>query len=158
MKNNSNRENLARIVDPYVGIGYALELLGQSDYHRAKDLGEYFASQILPPLSNQQIKFYTTPQGYPCGMVSWARLSREIKEEVHETGRSLKLEEWNCGTHVFINDFIALTNDARPIISDMMCNVVPDVSSASSIRRHSDGSVKKINYWTKRIFGDRHPK
>ena len=150
MKNNSN-EFQNKLVDPYVGIGFALELLKASPYHRNKELGAYFRSQILQPLTIKQIKFYTTMDGLPCGMIVWARISEEVRREIHLTGRSLSSNEWSCGKHVFINDFIDMANNSRAMIRDMMSNVVPDAKIASSLRRNSDGSVRKVNRWSRRL-------
>jgi cytolysin-activating lysine-acyltransferase len=45
-------------VDCYSGVGYALELLAQSEYHRQFPVGDYLRVEILPPLWHGQIRFY----------------------------------------------------------------------------------------------------
>jgi cytolysin-activating lysine-acyltransferase len=134
-------------LDLYLSLGYTLELLTISDYHKTYSVHEYFSRQILPPLALGQVKFYLDEDGSPVGMVSWARISEEVKEDLLESERPLKPSEWGSGEHVFINDFIATRKNSRHIIRDMMTNEVPDAATASSLRRNPDGSVNKINRW-----------
>jgi cytolysin-activating lysine-acyltransferase len=141
-------------IDPYVSVGCALELLRQSSYHKKFSLGAYFHNQILPPLSKQQIRFYFLDDNILCGMVIWAMISDQVESELHQTGRQLKTEEWDCGNIMFINDFISKGMRPQKIITDMMTNVVPSALYASSIRRHVDGSIRKVNRWSKREFAN----
>jgi cytolysin-activating lysine-acyltransferase len=85
-------------------------------------------------------------------MVIWAMISGQVESELHETGRQLSPEEWDCGDLLFINDFVAKGIRSQEIIRDMMTNVVPNALYASSIRRRPDGSIRKVNRWTKRQF------
>lgn len=134
-------------VDDYTSVGYALELLAQSDYHRQFELGDYFSMEILPPISCNQVRFYLTPEGWPTAMVTWAWLSEEVEKDVLCTGRALESNEWKCGDKLFCNDWITPYKNLREVVYDISHNVFPD-QVATSVRRYSDGSVRSINRWT----------
>jgi len=134
-------------IDCYSGVGYALELLAQSEYHRQFPVGDYLRVEILPPLWQGQIRFYLSPQGFPTGMITWAWLSNEVLQDVLASGRALSPDEWNCGSQHFFNDWITPHNNIREIMQDMTTNVFPD-TIATSLRRNPDGSVRRINRWT----------
>lgn len=134
-------------IDYYASAGYALELLAQSPYHKQHKMGDYFRVEILPALWAQQVRFYVTDKAVPTAMVSWAWLSEEVEQEVHTTGRALTRDEWNCGDRLFCNDWITPYKNIREVAHDMTHNVFPD-QTATSLRRHQDGSVRRINRWT----------
>lgn len=134
-------------VDCYSGVGYAVELLAQSEYHRQFPIGDYLRVEILPPLWLGQIRFYVSRQGLPTGMVTWAWLSDEVLQDVLTSGRALAPDEWNCGSQHFFNDWVTPHTNVREIMHDMTHNVFPD-TIATSLRRYPDGSVRRINRWT----------
>ncbi|MYG25465.1 MAG: toxin-activating lysine-acyltransferase [Boseongicola sp. SB0677_bin_26] len=134
------------IVDLYAGVGYALELLARSEYHRTRKLGDYFRAEILPALWCGQFRFHVTDKWVPTAMVTWAWLSREVEREVHATGRALLQNEWKCGNRLFINDWIAPYGNIRALTHDIGNNVFPD-DVATSLRRNPDGSVRRVCRW-----------
>lgn len=134
-------------IDHYASVGYALELLSQSEYHRQFPLGDYFRAEILPALWCGQARFYLTPEGVPTALVTWAWLSAEVERDVHATGRSLVRDEWNCGERHFFNDWITPYGNVREVMFDITHTVFPDMV-ATSLRRHHDGTVRRINRWT----------
>ncbi len=134
-------------LDEYTQVGFALELLAQSDYHQQYSVGDYFRTEILPPIWTNQVRFYLTAEGVPTAMMTWAWLSQEVEQEMHQTGRSLEQDEWQSGERLFFNDWIAPYGNIRSVMHDIATNVFPD-KTATSIRRNMDGSIRKINYWT----------
>ncbi|MBK5933385.1 cytolysin-activating lysine-acyltransferase [Rhodovulum imhoffii] len=134
-------------IDYYASVGYALELLAQSEYHRQFKLGDYLRVEILPALWCGQARFYVTNEGIPTAMVTWAWLSPEVERDVHKTGRALANEEWNCGDRLFFNDWITPFDNIREVLHDMTHNIFPD-EVATSLRRNHDGTVRRINRWT----------
>ncbi|MEC4766474.1 toxin-activating lysine-acyltransferase [Halomonas sp. CUBES01] len=134
-------------IDYYTSVGYALELLAQSEYHRQFELGDYFCTEILPPLGCNQARFYVTSEGLPTGMVTWAWLSEEVERDVHATGRALEQGEWSSGDRLFFNDWITPYGNTREIVYDMTHNLFPNYI-ATSLRRRHDGSVRSIKRWT----------
>lgn len=130
-------------IEPYAAVGYALELLARSALHRKFATHAYLAVEILPPLSRRQVRFYLTGEGAPVAMVTWARLDDAVEAEILDTGRALRAHEWNCGKRLFINDFVAPYGTARHIARDLEKHVFPG-ESASGIRRHADGTVRRI--------------
>ena len=134
-------------LDEYASAGFALELLAQSPYHKRHKLGDYFRTEILPALWVNQARFYLTEEGVPTAMVTWAWLNKEVEKDVHETGRSLTHDEWQCGDRLFCNDWITPYNNIREVLHDMKNNIFPN-HIATSLRRNQDGSVRRINRWT----------
>ena len=133
-------------IDLYAGVGYALELLAQSEYHRTRRLGDYFRTEILPALRCGQSRFHVTEDCVPTALVTWAWLSKEVETDVHATGRALFHDEWMCGDRLFINDWIAPYGNVRALTHDIGNNVFPD-NVATSLRRNPDGSVRRVNRW-----------
>lgn len=134
-------------IDDYAGVGYTLELLAQSEYHRQFKLGEYFRVEILPALWCGQTRVYLTNEGIPTAMVTWAWLTKEVERDVHTTGRALTQEEWTCGDRLFFNDWITPYDNIRDVVHDMTHIIFPD-QIATSLRRNPDGSVRRVNRWT----------
>lgn len=134
-------------IDYYASVGYALELLARSEYHRQFSLGSYFRVEILPAFWCGQVRFYLTPEGVPTAMVTWARLTPEVQTEVHATGRALAGKEWTGGDRLFFNDWITPYGNTREVLHDMTHNIFPN-EIATSLRRNQDGSVRRINRWT----------
>ncbi|WP_299202176.1 toxin-activating lysine-acyltransferase [uncultured Tateyamaria sp.] len=135
-------------LDYYLSTGYALDLLARSPYHKQQQLGHYFRTEILPPLWENQVKFYVTKNYIPTAMVTWAWLNEDVERDVHGSGRTLKHEEWNCGRRLFFNDWITPYGNVREVLHDVLRNLFPDEKSATSIRRNMDGSVRRICRWT----------
>ena len=134
-------------IDYFASVGYALELLAQSPYHRQHTLGDYFRAEVLPALWAGQCRFYVTQEGLPTAMVTWAWLSEDVEREIHASGRSLSRSEWACGDRLFFNDWITPYGNIREVAHDMTHNIFPD-QIATSLRRNMDGSVRRINRWT----------
>mgnify|MGYP000235823331 FL=1 len=134
-------------IDYYASVGFALELLAQSPYHKEQELGEYFETEILPALWANQVRFYLTDKGIPTAMVTWAWLSQDVEDEVLSTGRALEEDEWNSGDRLFFNDWITPYANIRDVLHDMTHNIFPD-EIATSLRRNQDGTVRRINRWT----------
>ena len=134
-------------INHYASVGYALELLAQSEYHRQFKLGDYFRVEILPALWSGQTRFYLTNEGVPTALVTWAWLSVEVEGAVHTKGRALTENEWNCGDRLFFNDWITPYGNIRDVLHDMTHHVFPD-EVATSLRRSPDGSVRRVSRWT----------
>lgn len=134
-------------VDCYASVGYALELLSRSDYHGKFSLGTYFRTEILPAIWSGQARFHVTAEGVPTALVTWAWINPGVESALHETGRSLSEDEWNCGDKLFCNDWITPYGNIREVVHDMTQVVFPN-AFATSLRRRPDGSVRRINRWT----------
>ncbi|MEO1494582.1 MAG: toxin-activating lysine-acyltransferase [Pseudomonadota bacterium] len=138
--------DLARSSDIYTFVGYAIELLSQSTYHRTLETGEILRDEILPPLGAHQFKLYLSERSSPEALVTWAWLSEDVEADVHRTGRALRADEWACGDRLFLCDWITPYDNMKFILKDFSESVFPD-HSATSIRRRSDRSVRRINRW-----------
>lgn len=134
-------------LDYYASMGFALELLAKSPYHRQQKVGDYIRIEIFPAIAANQIRFYMSEDDVPSALVTWAWLSKEVERDIHNTGRALARDEWNCGSRLFFNDWITPYNNIREVAHDMTHNIFAD-QVATSLRRNQDGSVRRINRWT----------
>lgn len=133
-------------LDYYASVGFALELLALSPYHKSLKTGDYFRTEILPALWANQARFYLTEEGMPTAMVTWAWLDAEVEKGILATGRALYQDEWQSGKRLFINDLIAPYDNSKEVIDDLKSNVFAD-HIATSIRRNTDGSIRHVNRW-----------
>lgn len=133
--------------DYYTRVGFALELLAQSEYHKQHPTGAYLRTEVLPALWHNQARFYLTEDGQPTAMVTWAWLSADVEKDIHTTGRALTDDEWNCGDRLFFNDWISPYGNIRHAMRDMTGNVFPN-EIATSLSRNQDGTVRKVCRWT----------
>ena len=65
-------------IDYHTSVGFAVEMLAKSPYHRGFKIGDYLAIEILPALWANQVRFYLTDEGIPTAMLTWALLSDAI--------------------------------------------------------------------------------
>jgi cytolysin-activating lysine-acyltransferase len=134
-------------IDHYARLGFAVELLSRSVYHRQLPLGPYLRTEILPPSHLGQCRFYLQDNGMPTALVTWAWLSQEVEADLHATGRALTWDEWTCGDRLFFNDWITPYDNVRAVAFDLTHNVFPD-RVATSLRRNADSTVRRVNRWT----------
>ena len=137
--------------DVLTALGMVIHQLAGSPYHQQFLLSRYLPVEILPALENGQVRCYSDLVGKPLGIVTWAWLEEDIVNEIHATGRSLSLQEWVGGNHLFFNDWITNKQAFRPAMNEM-CNVIFPCATASSLRRSLDGTVRRVNRWTGRHF------
>jgi len=78
-------------------------------------------------------------------MVTWAWLSDEVRDDIHKSGRVLSKQEWKSGDNLFFNDFVTPYGHLKEVIRDLK-NLFPN-EIATSLRRHQDSSVRKVNRW-----------
>ncbi len=128
-------------------MGWAVDLLGASDYHRTQKLCQYLAVEIIPPFLASQVRFWLSPDGIPVAFATWAFLTADCEEEVLRTGRALRDDEWTAGHRLFFNDWVSPYGHLREVVHDMTHHVFPD-HVATSLRRHTDGSKRRVNRWT----------
>ena len=133
-------------LDFYTCIGYSLELLANSKYHKQHKFGDYFRAEILPALRIGHARFYVAENGIPTGLVTWAWLSDQAQQEIHETGRAIAENEWQSGKNLFFNDFITPYGNMKEVLLDFTTNIFPN-EVATSLRRRPDGSIRRVNRW-----------
>lgn len=127
-------------------IGLAIHLLAGSPYHRQFPVARYLPVEILPPFRLGQAQIYLDARRRPVGLVTWARVSRDILCDVLATGRALQEDEWNSGSQVFINDWITEESAFRAVVTDVETRLFP-YEVATSLRRTPEGGVRRVNRW-----------
>ena len=137
--------------DIYSTIGAAIELNAVSKYHRQFSLYACVNLIILPAIKNKQIKLYYSDEQRPMALIIWAWFSNSVMESMcSPEGKVIEPHEWNCGSKLFISDFIAPYGNTKKIFKDVFTRVFPDENKAVSIRRNLDGSFRKKNTWIRK--------
>lgn len=139
--------------DFYTILGATTELMAASIYHRQRNLKTYFYFQILPAIRFEQLRVCFSTSGIPEALVTWAWLNDEIIDEIISSqDRSIEEVEWNCGSVLFFNDFIAPYGNMRAFFKHIFINIFPEENVGFSIRRNNDGSIRKKNIWYRHKF------
>jgi cytolysin-activating lysine-acyltransferase len=79
---------------------------------------EMLEDRIRPALLLRQFVYYTDTFGVPAAFSSWAWLSSAVLEDVLQTSRELRADEYNCGDLPFFCELIAPFGHCRTVISD----------------------------------------
>lgn len=132
--------------DMLTALGLAIHHLAQSPYHRQFPLFAYLPIEILPPLRAGQLRSYIGINGEPFGMIAWAKLSDDIRDDVHASGRPIQPNEWCSGPNPFVNDWISEAPAFAPMKAEIRDTIFPN-DIFTSIRRNSNGSVRRVNRW-----------
>jgi hemolysin-activating ACP:hemolysin acyltransferase len=135
--------------DALTALGVTIGQLATSPYHRQFKLSYYLPVEILPPLKASQLRCFLDAEGTPLGLTTWAWLSDDLRHDIHETGRALQPDEWTGGSHPFVNDWITEPRAFRAVMAEKRDVIFPD-HIVSSLRRHPDGSVRRVNKWVGR--------
>jgi hemolysin-activating ACP:hemolysin acyltransferase len=136
--------------DALTALGMAIQQLAISPYHQQFKLSYYIPVEILPSLRSKQVQCYLNADGNPLGLVTWAWLTEKVKQDIHVSGRALEIVEWSEGSHLFFNDWITVPTAFRTAMAHMTQTIFPN-EIASSLRRNSDGSVRRVNKWVGRM-------
>ncbi len=135
----------------YQNVGSSIILMSLSKYHSQFPLLDYLTVEILPPLNLKQYKLYYCDEKKPVGLVTWAWVSKHVSEQMLTTQKSLSFNEWRCGGHLYINDFICPFGNARKIFCDLRDNEFAHVKEATSLRRFQDRSLRRTNSWKRSV-------
>ncbi len=139
--------------DFYTILGATTELMAASIYHRQRNLKTYFYFQIFPAIRTGQIKIVFSTSDIPEALVTWAWLSDGIIEAMlSDQDEFIKGTEWNSGSILFFNDFIAPYGNMRAFFKHIFINVFPKEDVGFSVRRNNDGSIRKKNIWYRHKF------
>ncbi len=135
----------------YAQLGVCYELLAYSNTHNGFRAGRYLNLQLIPPLLSQQFRIYVNEKEEPVGLVTWGWVTALTKKEMIENSRNIRADEWHGGKHLLFNDFVAPWGGVRTIIADLTTNVFLK-HKAFSVRRNTDGTVRKVNHWIGKAF------
>ena len=135
--------------DALTALGMTIQQLSKTPYHQQFNLSYYLPVEILPALTAMQHMCFCDIEGVPLGLVTWAWLAERTKNAVHKTGRALGMQEWVGGGNLFFNDWITDKRAFKAAMKFMIRDMFSDQRTASSLRRNTGGSVRKINRWVR---------
>lgn len=102
-------------------------------------------------LSNQLAIFYRWNDGKPIGYMTWAFLAPDVEQRWKNDPKVLLHDsEWNEDGTLWIMDFLALPGYCEDIVEFVDRNMFAGHTQAYSLRRRSNGSVRKVSCWTRR--------
>lgn len=127
----------------YRELGSVVELLSNSQYHRDFELKRYLRIEIAPAFRHKQVKvFYCDDK--PIALVTWARLSSEVLDDLVCSQRSLCESDWKCGDLAFVNDLVVKGQHLHSVVSSIKHNLFWADGIVYAFRRSADGSVRKL--------------
>lgn len=121
---------------------------------KARDYATYpiacLSAWIEPAVLHDQIHFFLRSEDRrPIGYVTWACLAPDTEHRLlHDPDVLLHISEWNEGRSLWLMDMVLIAGDVRSCIREMH-SLLPTFSSAKSLRRFDDGSVKKVTQWNR---------
>ena len=132
-------------------MGLVAELSGKSSY-RFLPIAR-FAAWVSPAIAHRQIRFAFDESGNPIAYWTWAWLAPDAANRMVGDPRALLHEsEWNEGSELWIIDFTVLPGHLMDVIRYIYEVQFPGLTQAFSVRRHKDGTLKKISIWRPRSF------
>lgn len=105
-------------------LGEMTWLYSMSELHRTWPIGSIH-QWILPALMHKQYRIYHKGKK-PVGLITWARMSKEVETAYVRNTRSLQPKDWNSGDRLWGLDLIAPFGDGKRIIQDLRINVFAD--------------------------------
>ncbi len=136
--------------------------MGSFDFHhrlglvaatmaKSTDYCEYpiacLAVWIEPAILLDQIHFFSNESGNVIGYMTWALLAEDTEQRlIHDPQVLLHLSEWNEGDRLWIMDFVLVDGNLRTALRDAF-EQFPHFTEARSLRRHADGTVRKVTIW-----------
>jgi len=136
----------------YSDIGHCFYLLASSEKHKYYNVSNYMNVEICPASVFDQLRVYVDFGSNPVGFVTWAYVNSIVRYELITFSRALMSDEWNSGSHLFFNDFVAPWGGVRDILDELTRTIFPK-EEAFSISRDKRGMVTKVHRWTGKEFG-----
>lgn len=129
-------------------VRQCIDLMCHSELHRRWYVND-IPRLVYPPIRNRNLFFYRTERGY-VGYVSFAFLSQEAEQAFENGERPIQPEDWMSGDRIWLIDLIALDAFGSVIARNLRQSVLPrsGYPSARSLRRTSEGEIRKFNLWT----------
>jgi cytolysin-activating lysine-acyltransferase len=136
--------------DLHMALGLAVDAMAKSD-----DYCQYpiacVTLWIEPAIRHEQIHFFRDESGKVCGYMTWAWLAEDAERRLlHDPNVLLHISEWNEGDRLWILDFLVHTGEVRMWIREAR-DLFGGVTQANSLRRRSDGSIRKVTAWKRRL-------
>ncbi|WP_439500235.1 toxin-activating lysine-acyltransferase [Bosea sp. (in: a-proteobacteria)] len=133
-------------ISHFEALGMMTELALHSPLHRnwsIADIGRNF----LPALRVGQCKIYFDERRSPISFVTWALVDDACHEALRLRGETPAHDRWASGARLWFIDVVAPFGDARHLIRDLQRNHFAHLDRAHAVRRHIDGSFKRIQTW-----------
>lgn len=131
-------------------IGAAVNLMSRSAAYCGYPIA-CVSEWIKPAVLLDQIQFFRNPQGPIVGYMTWAYLAEDTEQRlIYDPNVRFHMSEWNEGNRLWIMDFVVLNGEVGRFVFQALRGLFPHHSVAKSLRRHADGTVRKVVTWRRR--------
>jgi cytolysin-activating lysine-acyltransferase len=102
---------------------------------------------IEPAILLNQIHFFRDAGRNVIGYMTWAILAEDTEHRlIDDPAVLLHLSEWNEGDRLWIMDLVLIDGNLRTAMAEAF-RCFPQFDHARSLRRRSDGTVRKVTIW-----------
>lgn len=135
--------------DLHTALGLVVDAMIKSDEYCQYPIA-CLALWIEPAIRHQQIHFFRDEVGKVCGYITWAWLAEDAERRLlHDPNVLLHVSEWNEGDRLWVLDFLVHTGEVRMWIREAR-RLFGERGQAKSLRRRTDGTIRKVTTWTRR--------
>jgi len=102
---------------------------------------------VEPAIVLDQIHFFRDSGDKVIGYMTWALLAEDAERRLLQDPEVIfHFSEWNEGDRLWIMDLVLLGGDMRTVLKEAG-RLFPVFEQAKSLRRRSDGSIRKVTTW-----------
>ncbi|MEJ8308024.1 MULTISPECIES: toxin-activating lysine-acyltransferase [Rhizobium/Agrobacterium group] len=134
-----------KVLTALESLGSIIFLAMNSPVHRNWLISDV-ETNFLPALSTGQCKIYFAGPERPIAFVTWAIVDDATHSKLLEDGITPHESKWASGKNLWFIDVVAPFGDSVMVIRDMRKNYFSG-QNAYSIRRNTDGSIKRFQRW-----------
>lgn len=134
-----------RVLTALESLGSMIFLAVNSPVHRSWLISDV-ETNFLPALRTGQCKIYFAAPEKPIAFVTWAIIDDSTHSQLLEDGLTPHESKWASGKNLWFIDVVAPFGDSVKVIRDMRENYFSG-QNAHSIRRNTDGSIKRFQRW-----------
>ena len=130
----------------FEALGVITALALASTYHRIWQVRD-IEHNILPAIAAGQYKIYLNDERRPAAFVTWAFVDDDSHQNLIQHGHTPPADKWCSGGRLWFIDLLAPFGGAHHVIRDLQRNHFPHLAVARSIRRNTDGTIRRVNIW-----------
>jgi len=143
-----------RISDQMEAAGVACFLSRFSSVHSKYTIAQ-MAHRLEDSIRNNRFRYYSTQENGPIGFCAWTYLSDETLEQIFQTGREIRQEEFGQGSNLFFVEMLAPFGHFKWIVRDLKKNkavLFPNKKVGHSLRVRSDSASEECTFRAARFL------
>lgn len=128
----------------HFSLGVAVDLARYSPYHRRWKVASVERLVIAAIDIGHFIVYEDNAR--PVGFVTYAFLSHQVENKLLNREGAMLPEDWKSGEQPWVIDVLAPFGHGPAIVKELRVHQFPN-DIVRSIRRHEDGSIRRVNNW-----------